>query len=107
MNISTDFMDIVEDLLIVILSVIFIYLLHYNFFRNTEKQGKSGEPTEQKLFEVDMQEEDLNEQKKEIQKSIEDKKKEYLQGKIELGEYKRFIRKQHVELVALNSKLRK
>lgn len=107
MYISTDFIDIVEDLLIVILLFVFLYLVYYDFFRKTEKQGEAGEPTEQKLFEVNMQEEDLNERKKEIQKSIEDKKKDYLQGKIELDEYKRFIRKQHVELVALNSKLRK
>ena len=54
-----------------------------------------------------MEEEGLKERKKEIEKSIEMKKRDYLQGKVDKDEYNRFLRRQHAILVSVNSKLRK
>jgi uncharacterized membrane protein len=108
MNISTDFLDVVEDLLIVILLVVFLYLLYYNFKKEPVKENSENtETTERKLFEIDMREEDLNQRKKGVEKEIEDKKKDYLKGKVKRDEYKSFLRAKHTELVSLKSKLNK
>ncbi len=106
MNLSTDFIDVVEDLLIVILSIVFLYLLYFNL-KGKNPAPKAAEEGGQRLFEVDMEEEGLKERKKEIEKSIEMKKRDYLQGKVDKDEYNRFLRRQHAILVSVNSKLRK
>jgi Ca2+/Na+ antiporter len=108
MNISTDFLDVVEDLLIVILLVVFLYLLYYNFKKEPVKENSENtETTERKLFEIDMREEDLNQKKKGVEKEIEDKKKDYLKGRVKRDDYKSFLRAKHSELVSLKSKLNK
>ena len=105
MGFSTDFIDVVEDLLIVVLLVVFLYLLYYNFRRKPVRD--SGEFEEGRLLEVSVREEDLKQKRKSIEQEIEDKKKEYLKGKVKRGEYQSFLRAKHAELVSLKSKLNK